>query len=106
MIPLTHAIDKWESRLALRRFLPEIALVRLVTFWTEAGATAAPRINLTSQAFEYDPDLLYRGELPARLAADVADGLLGRIRHRCLTSDRVQNQPITVAKLSFPERLH
>jgi hypothetical protein len=38
---------------------------------------AAERSNtlLASQAFERDPDLLFGGEL----AADVADGLLGRV---------------------------
>jgi len=34
---------------------------------------------LASQAFEHDPDLLFGGELSAGLAADVADGLLGRV---------------------------
>ena len=28
---------------------------------------------------EHDPNLLFRGELPAGLAADVANGLLGRV---------------------------
>ena len=34
---------------------------------------------LASQAFEHDPDLLFGGELPASLATDVANGILGRV---------------------------
>jgi hypothetical protein len=32
-----------------------------------------------SQAFEYDPDLLFGGKLSAGLATNVANGLLGRV---------------------------
>jgi hypothetical protein len=32
-----------------------------------------------SQAFKYDPDLLFGGELSAGLATNVANGLLGRV---------------------------
>ena len=34
---------------------------------------------LGPQTFEYDPDLLFGGELPSSLATDVANGLLGRL---------------------------
>jgi len=43
------------------------------------AATERSDALLAPQAFQYDPDLLFGGELLAGLATDVADGLLGRV---------------------------
>jgi hypothetical protein len=66
----------------IHSLIREVAGRRADTKSHRAAATNEKPLRVTprrgSRFLEHDPDLLFRGELLAGLAADVADSLLGR----------------------------